>query len=332
MASIVNSVLRWFDSDAGLDTQQAEALEGGVDWVRTIPFLGMHVVCLAVIWVGWSPIAVGVAALLYFIRMFAITGFYHRYFSHRTFKTNRFWQFMFALLGNSAVQKGALWWAAHHRHHHRHSDTELDFHSPHEHGFYWSHMGWITSKESFPTDTREIPDLIKYPELRFLDRFNIVVPMLLAAGVFGLGAWLERAYPQLGTSGWQMLIWGFFISTVVLFHCTCFINSLAHLMGNRRYETEDESRNSFILSLICLGEGWHNNHHRFPGMVRQGLYWWEIDITFYLLKMLQAVGIIWDLNPPPARAYQKEAQDAGRGKKKPRGEGASPSSDPASPG
>jgi stearoyl-CoA desaturase (delta-9 desaturase) len=101
--------------------------------------------------------------------------------------------------------------------------------------------------------------------------------------------------------GWQWLIWGFFISTVVLFHSTCFINSLAHLWGKRRYQTGDESRNNWLLALITFGEGWHNNHHRYPGSARQGFYWWELDITYYGLKVLQWLGVIRDLRPVPAR-------------------------------
>ena len=191
----------------------------------------------------------------------------------------------------SAVQRGPLWWAAHHRKHHRHSDTELDVHSPHEHGFWWSHMGWITAPGNFPTDLEEVRDLARYPELRFLDRFDILVPFLLAVGLFVLG-------------GWQILVWGFFVSTVVLFHCTCCINSLAHQIGSQRYETGDQSRNSFLLALITFGEGWHNNHHRFPGSTRQGFFWWELDLTYYGLKALEAVGVIRDLREPPGRLLE----------------------------
>jgi stearoyl-CoA desaturase (delta-9 desaturase) len=259
----------------------------------------MHFGCLAAIWVGWSPVAVSVAAALYFIRMFAITGIYHRYFSHRAYKTSRFTQFLFALLGASATQRGPLWWAAHHRHHHRHSDDEEDVHSPHTHGLYWSHMGWITSKRCYATDYSAVRDLAQFPELVFLNRFDTLVPAILAASMFGLGVGLNAIWPTLGTSGTQMFVWGFLISTVVLFHGTCTINSLAHMIGRRRYETTDKSKNSFMLALITLGEGWHNNHHHHPGAVRQGFFWWEIDISFYILKMLSWVGIVWDLNGVP---------------------------------
>jgi stearoyl-CoA desaturase (delta-9 desaturase) len=271
----------------------------------------MHFGCLAVIWTGWSPVAVAVAVALYFIRMFAITGIYHRYFSHRTYKCSRFTQFLFAILGASATQRGALWWAAHHRHHHRHSDDEEDVHSPHTHGLYWSHMGWITSKRCYATDYSEVRDLAKFPELVFLNRFDTLVPVLLGASLVGLGALLNTLWPQLGTSAGQMFVWGFLISTVVLFHGTCTINSLAHMIGRRRYETTDKSKNSFLLALITLGEGWHNNHHHFPGAVRQGFFWWEIDISFYILKMLSWVGVVWDLNGVPD-AIRDPEQSAAR--------------------
>ncbi len=294
-----SSVIGWFDNTAYSQAVPKSEFKD-IDWVRSIPFLGLHLMCFGVIWVGWSWIAVLTAVALYFIRMFAITGFYHRYFSHRSFKTSRWAQFLFAVWGNSSVQKGPLWWAAHHRHHHRHSDEEDDVHSPHRDGLFWSHMGWITCKGNFPTNYKAVPDLVKFPELRFLDRFETVVPITLAVSLFAFGAILNSLAPQLGTSGMQMLIWGFFISTIVLFHGTCTINSLSHLFGNKRYKTSDESRNNLLLALITMGEGWHNNHHHFPAAVRQGFYWWEIDITYYVLRLLSWTGIIWDLTPVPA--------------------------------
>ncbi len=284
------ALARWLDTEAGAPDPRAPAPRGTrrVDWLRVIPFAAMHLACLGVFFVGWHPAAVWTAVALYLVRMFAITGFYHRYFSHRSFKTSRPVQFLFAVLGASSTQRGPLWWAAHHRKHHRHADTELDVHSPRQHGFWWSHMGWITSAENFPTDMREVRDLARFPELRFLNRFDIVVPVLLATSLFLLG-------------GWPFLIWGYFVSTVVLFHGTCLINSLAHQLGSRRYDTDDDSRNSMLLALITLGEGWHNNHHRYPGAARQGFFWWEVDLTYYGLKLLERLGLIRELRPVPAR-------------------------------
>ncbi len=292
------ALARWFDTEVdGGDEAPSER----IDWLRVLPFIGMHVACIGVFWVGVSWFAIAVAVMLYAVRMFAITGFYHRYFSHKAFRTSRPVQFLFALIGAASVQRGPLWWASHHRNHHRHSDTEQDFHSPVQRGFLWSHMGWFLTPRGFRTDWQTIPDLRKFPELRWLDRFDLLVPVLLAVGLYLLGGWLETAAPQLGTSAGQLLFWGFFVSTVVLFHVTVTINSLAHRFGSRRYETNDNSRNNWLLALLTLGEGWHNNHHHFPGSARQGFRWWEVDATYYALRLMALAGLVWDLKPvPPA--------------------------------
>jgi stearoyl-CoA desaturase (delta-9 desaturase) len=303
------SLVQWFDADYGAgDLAALKDKPDKVEWLRCIPFVILHVGCLGAIWAGWSWFAVGTAAFLYFARMFAVTGFFHRYFSHRTFSTSRAWQFVLAVWGGTCVQRGALWWAYTHRHHHQHSDEVVDKHSPGQHGFLWAHIGWITSAKNFPTDYRRVKDLAKFPELVFLNRFDALVPFLFALFLFGLGKFLEVKFPNLGTSGWQLLVWGFFISTTALFHGTACINSMAHVWGNKRYETGDDSRNSFLLSLITLGEGWHNNHHKHMGTVRQGFYWWELDITFYLLKLMSWTGLIWDLRPVPPDAYDPAKQ------------------------
>ena len=288
-------LLAWIDSSR---YASSAADERRIDWLRILPFIGLHLACLAVFWVGVSPIAVAAFVFSYLLRMFAITAFYHRYFAHRAFKTSRPMQFLFALVGAASTQRGPLWWAAHHREHHRHADQPEDPHTPH-HGFFWSHMGWFLSRQHFSTDEKRIPDLVKYPELRWLDRFALAVPVAYAVVWFALGAVLERTAPGLGTSAWQMLIWGYFLSTVVLIHATLTINSLAHVWGKRRYATKDDSRNNFWLALLTLGEGWHNNHHHFPGSARQGFYWWEIDLSFYALKVMSWLGLVWDLKPVP---------------------------------
>lgn len=300
------TVRQWFDSDYFPEGAQAvRAREDRFELRRCLPFVFLHLGCIGVVWVGWSWTAVAVAAGLYLVRMFAITAFYHRYFSHRTFRTSRGMQFAFAALGNTSVQRGALWWAAVHRHHHKHADTEHDVHSPGLTGFWWSHIGWMTSSKNFPTNYDAVRDLAKFPELVFLNRFDLVVPALFGAVLFGAGEVLRAAVPGLGTSGGQLFVWGFFVSTVVLLHATLFINSLAHAMGNRRFATDDDSRNSLLLALITLGEGWHNNHHRFMGSTRQGFYWWEFDATYYLLKALSFTGLIWNLKPVPASVYEE---------------------------
>ena len=296
---LLQRIWGWFDTQSEARLPDADAPQK-VDWVGALPFLAMHAACLGVLWVGWSPVAVSVAAALYVVRMLGLTSFYHRYFSHRTFKANRFWQAVFAVWGASCVQRGPLWWAAHHRHHHRHSDEPEDVHSPKQHGFWWSHMGWIMSKVNAVTHLDRVKDLAKFPELRFLDRFHLLVPLTLAGTMYGLGVLLEAVAPSLGTSGPQMLVWGFFVSTVVLFHGTCTINSLSHVWGRRRYETTDTSRNNWFLAIVTLGEGWHNNHHHYPGTARQGFRWWEYDVSWYFLNVLAMLRVIRGLKGVPA--------------------------------
>jgi len=291
------AVRRWIDTGAGDESDEAHA--DRIDWLRAAPFVAMHLACLGVLWVGVSGFALIVATSLYAVRMFALTGFYHRYFSHRTFRTSRSVQFIFALIGACCVQRGPLWWAAHHRNHHRHADKTGDPHSPGLHGFLWSHCGWFLTRRNFRTDLSRVPDLAKYPELRVLDRYDTLVPFVLAAALYALGVLLEHVAPQMHTSGAQLLIWGFFVSTVLLFHATVTINSLAHLYGRRRFDTPDDSRNNLWLALLTFGEGWHNNHHFYPASTRQGFRWWEIDLTWYMLRAMSAVGLVRDLRAVP---------------------------------
>lgn len=297
----LDSILRWFDSEAHSD--QLDTSDRSFNFVRVLPFLGLHLACLLVIVTGFSAIAVGFAVVFFLVRMFAITAFYHRYFSHKTFKTNRFWQFLFAGLGASAAQRGPLWWAAHHRHHHQHSDEPEDLHSPQQGGFWWAHLGWFTCDAGFAMNKKRVGDWMKFPELRFINRFDALVPALAIAVIYGFGEALAAWAPGLGTNGLQMVVWGFFISTVALFHATVSINSLAHVWGSRRFKTGDDSRNNAFLALITLGEGWHNNHHRWPLSARQGFRWYELDMTYCGLWLMEKLGIIHSLNrlPEPIR-------------------------------
>jgi stearoyl-CoA desaturase (delta-9 desaturase) len=227
----------------------------------------------------------GVAA--YWIRMFGITGGYHRYFSHRSYSTSRVFQFVLAWLGCSAMQKGPLWWAAHHRDHHKYSDGPLDPHSPITTNFLWSHVGWVLSDEYVETNWRRVKDWTRYPELRWLNSWHWV-PGICWAVV----CWL--------IAGWSGLVWGFFVSTVLLYHGTFLVNSVCHIFGHRRYPTKDASRNNLVVALLTCGEGWHNNHHFYPASVNQGFHWWEIDASYCVLRMLSWVGIVWKLRKPPA--------------------------------
>jgi stearoyl-CoA desaturase (delta-9 desaturase) len=309
------SIARWFDAYAAdsADAAGSAAAARRFDWARLLPFIGLHLGCLGVFWVGVSMTAVLVAAALYALRMFAITAFYHRYFSHNAFRTTRAAQFVFALLGASAVQRGPLWWASHHRHHHARSDREDDAHSPVQHGFLWSHIGWFLARENFAPRRALVADLAHYPELRFLDRYDALVPLLLALLLYGAGEWCAGYAPALATSGAQLVVWGFCISTAVLYQATFTINSLAHRFGSRRYATRDDSRNNPWLALLTFGEGWHNNHHHYPGAARQGFYWWEIDLTYAGLRLLALLGIVRDLRGvPPQMLDARRAAGAPR--------------------
>jgi stearoyl-CoA desaturase (Delta-9 desaturase) len=295
--TLTKSFAAWFDNsqfDAELDAKSHH-----VDWTRVLPFALLHLACLGIIFVEFSWFALIFALSLYVLRMFAITAFYHRYFAHKAFKTSRLGQFIFAVLGATAVQRGPLWWASHHRGHHAHSDELQDVHSPQHHGFLWSHLGWFLSRANFSTQLDRVKELAKFPELRFLDRFDVLIPIALGTSIYALGETLANTAPHLNTDGLQLFIWGFVFSTVLLYHGTFCVNSLAHVWGKRRYVTRDHSRNNFIIALLTLGEGWHNNHHHYPGSASQGFYWWEVDFTYYGLRLLAALGLIWDLRKIP---------------------------------
>ena len=263
-----------------------------IDWVHNLPFFALHFMPMFVLVTGFTAFDVALCIGLYVARMFFITAGYHRYFSHRAYKMGRFMQFLMAFGGATAAQKGPLWWAAHHRHHHKFSDTQEDIHSPRK-GFWWSHVGWIVCRKYQPTDLNAIKDFAKYPELRWLDKHYLVPPIALGVGCFLAG-------------GWSALIVGFFLSTVLTYHGTFVINSLAHVFGRRRYATTDTSRNSLLLALITLGEGWHNNHHHYQSTANQGFFWWEIDISYYVLRALALVGLVRDLRTPPKHILGKQ--------------------------
>ncbi len=270
----------------------------GYEWGPFIPFIALHFLVFGALWTGTTWVDWTVCFALYAIRMFAVTGGYHRYFSHRTYKTSRWFQFVLAFVAQSSSQKGALWWAAHHRNHHKYSDLPWDVHSPIQKGFWYSHVLWLVDRGTEHTDYSKIKDLAKYPELVWLNKHWMVPPVTLGVAVW----WLF---------GWSGLFIGFFLSTVLLWHGTFLVNSLAHVLGKRRFETGDTSRNNWWIALVTLGEGWHNNHHQYMGSARQGFYWWEIDVTFYVLKMLSWCGLVWELRTvPDAILADGRARDA----------------------
>jgi stearoyl-CoA desaturase (delta-9 desaturase) len=273
--------------------EQHEEFHDDIIHPSPIPFVLAHLACLGAIWSGVTTEAVVLGISLYWIRMFSITAGFHRYFSHRSFKTSRAGQFVLAFLSQTSAQRGVLWWASKHRHHHKHSDTELDVHSPRQRGFLYSHVGWIFTAEHEETDYDSIPDLTKYPELVWLNKHPYLPAAMLAVACFLI-------------AGWPGLFVGFFWSTTVLYHGTFFINSLAHVHGKQRYVTGDDSRNNWWLAIITMGEGWHNNHHAYQRSTRQGFRWYEFDPTFYILKALSWVRIVWDLGEPPADVVRNE--------------------------
>lgn len=271
--------------------------EERVDWIRSIPFFLIHALGLSAFFVpgfGWTEI--GLVVALYYARMFFLTAAYHRYFSHRSYKMGRVMQFLMAFGAATCAQKGPLWWAGHHRNHHRYSDQQEDVHSPKK-GFWWSHVGWILAKKFEETPYERIQDFAKFPELRWLNRYHLVPPALLAVTLFLIGGWT-----------W---LFAFFLSTVVLWHGTFTINSLAHVFGKRRFVTTDTSRNSFLLALLTCGEGWHNNHHYYQSVTKQGFYWWEWDPTYYILRVLSWFGLVSDLRVPSEAVLQRNRVDDG---------------------
>jgi len=266
--------------------------------VSSAPFVTIHLAALSVFFVHFHWYYLVACILFYELRMFFVTAGYHRYFSHRSFKTSRWFQFVIAWMAMSSSQKGILWWAAHHRHHHRYSDQEEDLHSPTLFGFWWSHVGWILSDKYNDTRFDYIGDFARFPELRWLNKYFLVPPAVLALAMYLIG-------------GWGLFAWGFCLSTVLLWHGTFTINSLSHIFGKRRFPTTDTSKNNWLLALVTLGEGWHNNHHYYMASARQGFYWWEIDLTYYTLKVLSWFRLVRELRRVPAHVLAEgQALDA----------------------
>lgn len=263
----------------------ARGADERVDWFGSLPFILVHLSPLLVFWTGVRAVDVVLCVALYFIRMFFLSAGYHRYFAHRGYRTGRTMQFLLALGGATAAQKGVLWWAGYHRHHHWYSDQLLDIHSPRK-GFFWSHVGWILCPRYNRTPVELIKDFNRFPELRWLEKYYLVPPAALAAAIYVWG-------------GGSALVVGFFLSTVLLFHGTFLVNSLTHVFGTRRYETTDTSRNSLLIALVTGGEGWHNNHHYYETTANNGFFWWEIDTSYYVLRVLSVLGLVWDLRLPP---------------------------------
>ena len=297
------SILKWICPPP--ETFEEPSAEGGkVEWFRCLPYVVIHLACITAFCFPVTLPCILIALLSYVVRMFAITAFYHRYFSHRSFKTSRLVQFVGATVACSSGQRGPLWWAAHHRRHHKHSDTDSDVHSPHTSSFLWSHTLWFMTDYAVPTFLKEIPDWLKFRELRFLNRFDWIPVVALALSCYWIGdsTWFQSLT---GLTGMTTLIWGFLVPTILLYHATFAVNSIAHLFGSRRYDTKDGSKNNFWLALFTLGEGWHNNHHFFPAAARQGFRKREIDLTYYGLRIMAFFGLVNNLRPVPAWVKDK---------------------------
>jgi stearoyl-CoA desaturase (delta-9 desaturase) len=271
----------------------ADAVHDDIIYPSAIPFVLVHLGCFAAIWTGVTWQALAICITLYWLRIFAIGAGYHRYFSHRAYSTSRAFQFVLAFLSQTTTQKSVIWWASKHRHHHFHSDTGQDVHSPRHHGFIYSHLGWIFARRHDTPDLAKVTDLTRFPELMWLHR-NEQVPAIALALLCLLLA------------GWSGLVVGFLWSTVLVYHATFCINSLAHVSGSKRYVTGDDSRNNWLLAIFTMGEGWHNNHHAYQSSVRQGFKWWEFDPTYYLLRALSWTGLVWDLKTPPEPVLRNE--------------------------
>ena len=275
-----------------------------VEWFRCVPYIAIHALVSLAFFHPFVWSCLLLCLFSYSVRMFAITAFYHRYFSHRAFKTSRFVQFIGGFIACCSAQRGPLWWAAHHRRHHRHSDTDKDMHSPKTNSLFWSHTLWFMTDYAVPTFLKEIPDWLKFPELRFLNRYDWIPVVIWALSSFMIGEWVW--FNSLtGMTGMMTFIWGFVIPTVLLYHGTFAVNSLTHLWGKKRFDTGDDSRNNSLVALFTFGEGWHNNHHFFPGSAKQGFFRGEFDLTYIGLRILSLFGLVSDLRPVPAWVKEK---------------------------
>ncbi len=277
-----------------------------VQWmlIRSIRW-GIHAAALIGIFTAGFSAPAGIALVFCVLQgMLSVTLCYHRYFAHRSFNTSRWFQFILAFWGATSLQRGPIWWAAVHRHHHRHSDTDQDWHSP-RHGFWHAHNGWLESPRILDVSYEKVKDLSCYPELRLLDTFYHVPAIVMIVALAATGAYLDSFRPELGTNAWQMVVWGFFVRTVIVWQLTFATNSVLHKWGNKRFDNGDDSRNNYIMGVINLGDGFHNNHHRWSTSARHGFYWWEFDVTYYLIKLMEAVRLVRDVKTPPTRIFEQ---------------------------
>jgi stearoyl-CoA desaturase (delta-9 desaturase) len=267
-----------------------------IDSWRTL-FVAVHLALFAIPFVEFSWLSVLLFIVGTRIVGLGVTLGFHRYFSHRAFKTSRWFQFLIAVVGTASLQKGPFWWVIQHRLHHKHSDTANDPHSPVVKGWWHGHLGWLFARDLLPIDLGLVRDLTKYPELVWVDRLWWLPPAFLAAICYVI-------------AGWSGVVYGYCLNVILVFHVTFAVNSFGHLFGARRFETSDGSRNSFVLGYLGMGDGWHNNHHRAPYSARHGFAWYELDTTYQLIRLLAWLGIVWDVKVPPASVLAGEAAPA----------------------
>ena len=259
------------------------------NWPVMSWLLIMHVAALAApFFFTWQGLVVALA-LHWLTGGIGICLGFHRLLTHSSFKTHPVVRYGLAVIGGWAGEGGAVDWVSGHRQHHAHSDHDEDPHSPNE-GAWWSHVMWLSRSvygQSCDVYTmRWAPDLAKDPVMRFIDKMAIPFHFVLGISLFLIGYLTQGAY-----LGWSLVFWGMFARLVFVLHCTWLVNSASHMWGYRNYETTDQSRNNWLVALLSYGEGWHNNHHAYPRMANHGHRWWEIDITFRTIRLMQRLGI-----------------------------------------
>ena len=260
-----------------------------------VPLVGVHLALVGLFFVPVTWTAVILFIVVTRISGTGITVGFHRYLAHHAFKTSRWFQFALTAAGCVAMQKGPLWWCVFHREHHKHSDEPGDVHSPVLDGFWYAHFGWLVTQDLSQPNHDNVRDLARFPELVWLDRLWMVPGILVATACYLID----------GRSG---LLWGFCLGTAVVFQVTFLVNSAGHLWGSQRFDTGDGSRNNFVIGVLAMGEGWHNNHHRAPTSARHGFAKYEVDLAYLIIKTFRALGLVWGVRQPP-----EAAMDAARG-------------------
>ena len=263
--------------------------------VSAVVFWVVQCSAFLIFFISFSWTFLALWAVSHFLRAIGLTLAFHRYFAHRSFQMNRTARFVWSFIGTAAMQKGPLWWAGHHVNHHRYADRDGDPHSPMVSGIYYAHIGWFLNDarhDRLEASNPVMRDFSKAPEIVWLNKNFWAPPLLLAIAMFLIG-------------GMPWLIWGFCVPTMTLAHATFAINTVNHMFGSRRFDTIDESRNNLVTAFFAVGEGWHNNHHRYQRSARNGFYWWEFDPTWYVIRLMQMIGLVWDVKTVPHRIYEE---------------------------